>query len=168
MKHTCDVCGNCYCRAYDLKRHKKDKHNEEQMQIGRYPEKEQWRGGAARLPCESSSKLKEEFIFKHPFTMIIAAPTGGGKTWFVKKLLENRFKWIQPPPERIVWLYGQWQPMYEEMRRTIPGIELVKGILTNIGEENFLDPRRINLIVIDDLMSQATNDTRISDLLRPL
>ena len=162
MKHTCDVCGRCYTRSHDLKRHKQSRHNQVQMQTQRNDEKKQW-GGTTRLPCESHQRY-EGFIFKHPFTMTIAAPTGGGKTWFVKKLLENWFRWIHPSPERIIWLYGQWQPMYEDMKRTIPGIEFVQGIPSNIGEDNFLDPRVRNLIVIDDLMSEAIKDSKICDL----
>ena len=60
---------------------------------------------------------------RHPFTMMVAACTGGGKTWFVKDLLENREQWISPAPQRIIWIYGQWQPLYSEMQRIIPGSE---------------------------------------------
>ena len=88
-----------------------------------------------------------------PFTMKVAASTGGGKTWFVKDLLENREQWISAAPLRIVWIYGQWQPLYAEMQRIIPGIEFVKGIPAKIEDERFLNPAIRNLIVIDDLMS---------------
>ena len=101
---------------------------------------------------------------RHPFTMMVAACTGGGKTWFVKDLLENREQWISPAPQRIIWIYGQWQPLYAEMQRIIPGMEFVKGIPANIEDEQFLNPAIRNLIVIDDLMSEASYDKRICDL----
>ena len=101
---------------------------------------------------------------RHPFTMMVAACTGGGKTWFVKDLLENREQWISPAPQRIIWIYGQWQPLYAEMQRIIPGMEFVKGIPANIEDEQFLNPAIRNLIVIDELMSEASNDKRICDL----
>ena len=50
------------------------------------------------------------------------------------------------------------------MQRIIPGIEFVKGIPTNTDDEQFLNPAIQNLIVIDDLMSEASNDKRICDL----
>ena len=103
-------------------------------------------------------------MLRHPLTMIVAASTGGGKTWLVKNLLENRQQWISPAPQRIIWIYGQWQPLYVEMQRIIPGIEFVKGIPANIGDEQFLNPAIRNLIVIDDLMSEASNNKRICDL----
>ena len=101
---------------------------------------------------------------RHPFTMMVAACTGGGKTWFVKDLLENREQWISPAPQRIIWIYGQWQPLYADMQRIIPGMEFVKGIPANIEDEQFLNPAIRNLIVIDDLMSEASNDEPICDL----
>ena len=76
----------------------------------------------------------------HPFTMMVAASTGGGKTWLVKNLLENRKQWISPAPQRIIWIYFQWQPLYVEMQRIIPDIEFVKGIPANIEDEQFLNP----------------------------
>ena len=87
-----------------------------------------------------------------------------GKTWFVKDLLENREQWISPAPQRIIWINGQWQPLYAEIQRIIPGIKFVKGIPANIEDEQFLNPAIRNLIVIDDLMSEASNDKRICDL----
>ena len=50
------------------------------------------------------------------------------------------------------------------MHRIIPGIESVKGIPANIEDEHFLKPAIRNLIVIDDLMSETSNDKRICDL----
>ena len=159
--YSCALCKEDFTRAFSLRRHMNRKHapianNSKSPSHVDHDYRQK--------PRMNTTEQSSTFAFKHPFTMMIAAPTGGGKTWFVKKLLENQSKWIQPPPERIVWLYGQWQPMYEEMRRTIPGIEFVKGIPSNIGEDRFLDPSVRNLLVIDDLMSDATKDTRICDL----
>ena len=92
--------------------------------------------------------------------MMVAASTGEGKTWLVKNLLENRQQWISPAPQRIIWIYGQRQPLYVEMQRITPGIEFVKGIPANIEDEQYLNPAIRNLIVIDDLMSEA-NDKRM-------
>ena len=39
---------------------------------------------------------ENDLILLHPFTMMVAASTGGGKTWLVKNLLENRQQWISP------------------------------------------------------------------------
>ena len=148
----CHVCGDPFTRQFSLKRHMKRKQKSNVESKKENPKIHNF--------TENGLKLR------HLFTMMVAASTGGGKTWFVKDLLENREQWISPAPQRIVWIYGQWQPLYAEMQRIIPGIEFVKGILANIEDvsKQFLNPAIRNLIVIDDLMSEASNDKRICDL----
>ena len=116
----------------------------------------------------SQRKRTQRFIttenglkLRHPFTMMVAASAGGGRFWFVKDLREQ---WISPTPQRIIWIYGQCQPLYAEMQRIIPGMEFLKGIPANIEDEQFLNPDIPNPIVIDDLMLEASNDKRISYL----
>ena len=75
-----------------------------------------------QIPFQSPEST---FIFKHPFTMLVAGPTGCGKTYFVKQMLESDK--IQPRPDRIIYMYGLWQPLYEEMRKTIPNIHFIQG-----------------------------------------
>ena len=150
--YSCYYCQKKFTRDDNLKRHIKSQH-----------------GGSNKKHSNSNQKSEmdsqlRQFVLRHPFTMMVAASTGGGKTWFVKNLLENREQWISPAPQRIIWIYGQWQPLYAEMQRIIPGIEFVKGIPANIEDEQFLNPAIRNLIVIDDLMSEASNDKRICDL----
>ena len=146
---NCYVCGDPFTRQFSLKRHVKRKHAQSNVESEN-----------PKINNFTENGLK----LRHPFTMMVAACTGGGKTWFVKDLLENREQWISPAPQRIIWIYGQWQPLYAEMQRIIPGIEFVKGIPSNIEDEQFLNPAIRNLIVIDDLMSEASNDKRICDL----
>ena len=146
---NCYVCGDPFTRQFSLKRHVKRKHAQSNVESEN-----------PKINNFTENGLK----LRHPFTMMVAACTGGGKTWFVKDLLENREQWISPAPQRIIWIYGQWQPLYAEMQRIIPGMEFVKGIPANIEDEQFLNPAIRNLIVIDDLMSEASNDKRICDL----
>ena len=83
---------------------------------------------------------------------------------WVKTLLENAQKIISPPPQRIIWCYGQWQPSYFDMLRTIPEIEFNKGIPEDIDKVDYLDISQRNLIVLDDLMAQSSKDKLIADL----
>jgi hypothetical protein len=91
------------------------------------------------------------FPFKHPSTILIAGPTGSGKTEFLVELLRN--KALQPFPQRIVWVYGEWQDAYDrilnlKLRNT--KISFVKDFDENIYET--LDRRVRNLVVLDDQM----------------
>ena len=101
---------------------------------------------------------------QHPFTCIVSGCTQSGKTVWVKSLLEKAQKTISPPPQRIIWCYGQWQPSYFDMLGTMPGIEFNKGIPDDIDNADYLDVSQRNLIVLDDLMAQSGKDKRIADL----
>lgn len=45
-------------------------------------------------------------VFNHPFTCIVAGPTGSGKTQFCKRVIENVNGIVNPTPQKIVWRYG--------------------------------------------------------------
>jgi hypothetical protein len=46
--------------------------------------------------------------------------------------------------------YGQWQPSYFDMLRTIPEIEFNKGIPEDIDKVDYLDISQRNLIILDE------------------
>ena len=92
--------------------------------------------------------------FKHPFTMIISGPTGSGKTVFTFKLLQDAVKLITPPPERIVYCYGEYQTTFNEF----PHIEFREG-LPQMGE---FDGNTRVLLVLDDLMAES--DESVSNI----
>ena len=83
---------------------------------------------------------------QHPFTCTVAGCTQSGKMVWVKTVLENAQKTISPSPQCIIWCYGQWQPSYFDMVRTMPGIEFNEGIPEDIGEPDYLDVSQRNLI----------------------
>ena len=96
--------------------------------------------------------------WKHPFTCIVAGPTGCGKTTFVARLLRYASSMIDPPPENITWCYGQWQPVYETLTRQVPHLSFEEGL----PESSVCNPTTNNLVVIDDLMAET--DARVTTL----
>ena len=93
--------------------------------------------------------------WQHPFTCIVAGPTGCGKTTFVARLLRNASAMIDPPPERITWYYGEWQSAYENLN--IPDVRLEEGLPTSFDSDG-----KRGLVVLDDLMAET--DGRVTNL----
>lgn len=89
---------------------------------------------------------------KHPFTMIVAGPTGSGKTHFVKKIIEN--KMILPFPKTKLWCYGIFQKLYAE----IPNITFHEGLPSNLHQ--YSDA----LVIVDDLMSELGGDAQLTKI----
>ena len=100
--------------------------------------------------------------WKHPFPALVAGPTCCGKSQFVKRLLESGEEMIDGAPENIIWCYGMYQPAYDEMLKTIPNITFVEGIPSDL--KSMIDPSIRNLIVLDDMMKELSNDQRITNL----
>ena len=103
--------------------------------------------------------------FHHPSTMIISGPTGCGKTQFVCRLLENNMLIDEngKAPNRIVWLYGAWQPLFEQLEAKYGDlIEFREGFDKEVIGS--FDASVRNLVIIDDLMQQAKNDGIIANL----
>lgn len=112
-----------------------------------------------RLTAEMEATHDFDPRLKTPFTSLIVGPTMSGKTVFVKKLLENSQSLISPAPNRIVWCYGEYQPLHSELKVTVPDIELVEGFPEKL-EDTFTQDK-CNLLVLDDLMNETGNDDRL-------
>lgn len=102
-------------------------------------------------------------ILKHPFTCVIAGPTGSGKTQFVTQLLNpTGGDVIQPSPQNIVWCFGAYQDAYDRLSNTNPDIRFVEGLPEDLLPS--LDRTKRNLVVIDDLMSESGDNKKITEL----
>ena len=100
----------------------------------------------------------DNFIFQHPFTANVSGPTSCGKTYLIKEMLQKCSTMIYPAPQRIIYLYKRWQPLYDEILSTVhPRVKFVQGIPSNLDQDSFINPRVNNLIIIDDLMSLSQN-----------
>jgi hypothetical protein len=99
--------------------------------------------------------------FKHPFTMLVAGPTGCGKTVLVSRILKNfrSLTTIKASTLKVTWCYGQWQPGYAHQ---IPNTrtKYVEGLVTE--EEVTAD--RPHLIVVDDLMTELGSSKAMANL----
>ena len=94
--------------------------------------------------------------------MVVSGSRGSGKSVWTEKLLLSSL--IQPSPERIIWCFGQWQPLYDNIRKRIPRIEFVNGIPDHLNDQHYIDVSKRNVLVFDDLMTEAKCDQRIADL----
>jgi hypothetical protein len=88
--------------------------------------------------------------WKHPFTSIIAGPTGSGKTVFTFKFISEAENMISPPPEKIMYCYGEYQSVFNQY----PHVIFNEG-LPDVSQ---FDGKERVLLILDDLMSE-TNDS---------
>ena len=109
------------------------------------------------ISCDS---LTMGFKFIYPSTHLVAGPKGCGKTQYVLKIL--RFRMIEPSPDRIIWVYAEWQTAYDEALRLNPKIEFVKGYPPNLYDR--ILPTTKNLVILDEQMSEAGEKKELAQL----
>ena len=99
--------------------------------------------------------------WKHPFTCIIAGPTGCGNSTFVTRMLLHATTMIEPPPpppspERSAWCYVEWQEAYATT--DLVNVRFEEGL----PSASMFDSATRNFIIIDDLMAET--DERVTIL----
>ena len=87
--------------------------------------------------------------FQAPFTMQVVGGTSSGKSFFTKRLLENASQMIHPAPDRTIYCYGEWQPMFREMKH----VEFVRGLTESLVSRENLSGH--TCLVIDDLSDEV-------------
>ena len=96
----------------------------------------------------------------HPSNILVSGPTGSGKTQFVSKLI--RYHHLDPFPNRILYLYSEWQDEYEQLLVDVPQIVFQRGFPDNLTERFSASDR--NLLILDDQMSKIGDTRNLADL----
>ena len=86
---------------------------------------------------------------QHPFTCIGSGSAGCGKCVFTFKLIRHAEQVIKPPPERIIYCYGEYQKVFDNYWN----VEFHDGL----PDHNDFDDKSRTLLVLDDLMT-STDD----------
>ena len=107
-----------------------------------------------------------EFMFEHVFSMLVVGPSQSGKTYFVQQLLtKNCIQYPEEKPILINWFYNQWQPRYDAIKRILKKKIVFTQGLPELSEDlNQINPEYNNILVFDDLMSQASDSPVLSQL----
>ena len=112
------------------------------------------------------TKLCPEFNFRHKFSLLVVGPTQSGKTYFVQQILENsRIVYEEQKSIRIFWYYNQWQECYEKLKKFLgKSIRFERGVPELSEDLCEINARYNNIIVLDDLMAEATDSPVVSRL----
>ena len=107
-----------------------------------------------------------EFKFHHTFSMLVVGPTQCGKTYLVQQVLtKNCIKYPSEKSTQIYWFYNQWQPRYDALKRALKKkIQFTQGLPDLSEDLHEINPEYNNILVFDDLMSQAIDSPVLSQL----
>ena len=95
------------------------------------------------------------------FCLQISGPSGSGKTVWVKILLENVDYMIDKKVEQIIYCYGEYQPIFQEIQKNFRRFSSYRGVswLKKLNGSVFH-----TLMVIDDLQNKLSNNFELAKL----
>ena len=109
---------------------------------------------------------KESLIkFQSPTSIFIVGPSNSGKSVLVQHILENASGMFLKPPTKILFCYGVWQKIYNEMEAKISNIQFHKGFPNTEEMENWSATEEHKLLVLDDLMVDLADSGDIVHML---
>ena len=98
-------------------------------------------------------------LFKATGAMTVVGCTGSGKTMWTLRLLKNLPRMYDVPPAGVLYCYGIWQDLYEDIQN-LPGVEMVEGL----PSKETLEGMENTLIVLDDLVHRVVADPEMEVL----
>ena len=99
--------------------------------------------------------------FKTPANFYICGQSQSRKSFHVRSMLHHHDELFEPKITKIVFCYGEYQSVFNSMMQTIPNLTFVEGF-----SENLNDMLCTNcLVIMDDLMSQCSQNQIMSNLL---
>ena len=122
----------------------------------------EWNSKESSIPWWETQSL---LPFKPCSSICISGTTGSGKTQWVYKLLKNaKGMFVQDPPETILYCYGVWQDLFEDMEEKVPGITFHEGLPNSDTLNDISTNGKHNIIVIDDLAHQLVKSSEMEVL----
>ena len=107
-----------------------------------------------------------DFVFQHPYSMMVVGPSQCGKTHFVHQLLTHKcIAYPDKKPWRVCWYYNQWQPKYAEIQGDLKNkIQFSQGLPEVEEDLSSIPTSKHTIIVLDDLMEEAKESPLVSKL----
>eukprot|EP00493_Phyllostaurus_siculus_P013473 UN13675 len=103
--------------------------------------------------------------FNDPATICISGPSGSGKTYLVYDVLKNLAgMFANETPIKVLYCYGVWQKMFEEMENRFDFLSFHDGLPNKTEIEEFSSNFKHKLIVLDDLLDEVLNSSEMEKL----
>lgn len=68
------------------------------------------------------------------------------------------------PLEKVIYCYGIYQTLFEEMEKELPFVTFHEGLPTASDLETLSDKTACNLVILDDLMQSVTSSPEMETL----
>ena len=99
-----------------------------------------------------------------PCNSCVSGVSGSGKTTLVHKILTYKDDLYDKPVHEVLYCMSVDQPLFTEMRKTVPGLKFRRGIPSEEDLNVFTDGSRHCIVVLDDLMEEVVRSVEAQNL----
>lgn len=109
---------------------------------------------------------KESLVpFEAPTSIFVVGMSGSGKSYLTRQILNHANGMFKKPTGRILFCYGVWQDLYNQMKKEIPLIEFHQGLPSSDEIYEWGASEGHKILVLDDLMIDAADKVEMAHLL---
>ena len=104
------------------------------------------------------------FPFPECTSIAVSGSTMSGKTYWTFRLLREKETMFTSPPEKVLYCYGLYQPLFETMEKELTFVTFHQGLPSEDTLKELASPNHCNLVILDDLMADVTSSSEMENL----
>lgn len=104
------------------------------------------------------------YPFPECTSISVSGATCSGKTTWLFRLLRHKDEMFVNSPQKVLYCYGAYQRLFEDMERELPFISFHDGLPSEEELNDLADETVCNLVVLDDLMNSVTSSPDMENL----
>ena len=87
-----------------------------------------------------------------------------GKSHWTFQLLRHKEVMFAAPPEKVLYCFGIYQPLFEDMEKELPFVKFHQGLPSEEELRQLSDPSSCNVVILDDLMADVMSSNSMESL----
>jgi hypothetical protein len=101
--------------------------------------------------------MSADLRLRTPFNLIVAGPTGSGKTAKVANILRDRENLFEEKPQQTILYYRVWQPIYDDLLKEGLIDIFLEGMPDDKALKTTLNNCQSSCLIFDDLGQEINN-----------
>ena len=106
--------------------------------------------------------------FNDHCNMVVSGCSMSGKTSLVGNILLNAGQLFPTKPSKIIYAYTMWQPLFEELMKSVNNITFMKGLPNEECIMNLTNQLQHTIVVLDDMYEDVVNSEFVRNMVTKL
>ena len=104
------------------------------------------------------------YPFPECTSITVSGATMSGKSFWTFQLLREKENMFSSPPDKVLYCYGIYQPLFDTMEKELPFVSFHQGLPSEDMLQHLSSSSSCNLIILDDLMDYLNSSKDMESL----